>query len=67
MDRLRHGSRRLHRGEMPSVQFQKLRAAIVADLIGKNPTNVKLRPSGRVALEWARLFTEEPVSNPTEY
>lgn len=39
--------------------FQKLRAAIVADLIGKNPTNVKLRPSGRVALEWARLFTEE--------
>jgi CRISPR-associated protein Csm1 len=46
--------------------FQKLRAAIVADLIGKNPTNVKLRPSGRVALEWARLFTEESVSNPTE-
>lgn len=38
--------------------FQKLRTSIVADLIGKNPTNVKLRPSGRVALEWARLFTE---------
>lgn len=38
--------------------FQKLRTGIVADLIGKNPTNVKLRPSGRVALEWARLATE---------
>jgi CRISPR-associated protein Csm1 len=46
--------------------FQKLRAAIVADLIGKNPTNVKLRPSGRVALEWARLFTEETSSTSTE-
>jgi len=46
--------------------FQKLRAAIVADLIGKNPTNVKLRPSGRVALEWARLFTEESSSTSTE-
>lgn len=47
--------------------FQKLRSSIVADLIGKNPTNVKLRPSGRVALEWARLFTEENGSTSTEY
>ena len=47
--------------------FQKLRTAIVADLIGKNPSNVKLRPSGRVALEWARLFTEESSTNRTEY
>lgn len=39
-------------------EWQKLRTGIVADLIGKNPTNVKLRPSGRVALEWARLATE---------
>ena len=46
--------------------FQKLRTSIVADLIGKNPTNVKLRPSGRVALEWARLFTEESGSHSSE-
>jgi hypothetical protein len=32
---------------------------VVVDLVGKNPANVKLRPSGRVALEWARLSTEE--------
>lgn len=38
--------------------FQKLRRAVVADLTGRNPNNVKLRPSGRVALEWARLATE---------
>ncbi len=38
--------------------FQKLRRNVVADLVGRNPNNVKLRPSGRVALEWARLATE---------
>jgi CRISPR-associated protein Csm1 len=38
--------------------FQKLRRVVVADLVGRNPNNVKLRPSGRVALEWARLATE---------
>jgi CRISPR-associated protein Csm1 len=52
----RHIDRVLHnRGRR---DFQKLRAAIVADLIGKNPANVKLRPSGRVGLEWAKLTTE---------
>jgi len=38
--------------------FQKARASLIADLVGKNPANLKLRPSGRVALEWARLATE---------
>jgi CRISPR-associated protein Csm1 len=38
--------------------FQKLRRNIVADLVGRNQQNMKLRPSGRVALEWARLATE---------
>lgn len=37
--------------------FQKARASLIADLVGKNPANIKLRPSGRVALEWARLST----------
>ncbi len=39
--------------------FQKARAALIADLIGKNPAHVKLRPSGRVALEWARLSIQD--------
>ncbi len=39
--------------------FHKARSSVIADLVGKNPANVKLRPSGRVALEWARLATEE--------
>ena len=43
--------------------FQKARASLIADLVGKNPANIKLRPSGRVALEWARLSTEGPAEN----
>jgi len=43
--------------------FQKVRAGLIADLVGKNPANIKLRPSGRVALEWARLSTEGPAEN----
>ncbi len=43
--------------------FQKVRASLIADLVGKNPANIKLRPSGRVALEWARLSTEGPAEN----
>ena len=54
--------RRLHRilGSSRSRNFQKARASLIADLVGKNPANLKLRPSGRVALEWARLSTEGP-------
>ena len=38
-------------------EFQKARNSLVADLVGRNPAHLKLRPSGRVALEWARLST----------
>jgi CRISPR-associated protein Csm1 len=38
--------------------FQKARNALVTDLVGRNTANLKLRPSGRVALEWARLSTD---------
>ena len=57
--------RRLHRilGSSRSRDFQKARASLIADLVGKNPVNLKLRPSGRVALEWARLSTEGPSEN----
>ena len=52
--------RRLYRilGSSRSRDFQKARTSLIADLVGKNPVNLKLRPSGRVALEWARLSTE---------
>lgn len=43
--------------------FQKARTGLIADLVGKNPANIKLRPSGRVALEWARLSTESPAES----
>ncbi|MEP6962695.1 MAG: hypothetical protein ABI995_11500, partial [Acidobacteriota bacterium] len=39
--------------------FQKARAAVIADLIGRSAITVKLRPAGRVALEWARLSAAE--------
>lgn len=39
-------------------EFQKARAALLGEFIGKKQAHVKLRPSGRVALEWARLTQE---------
>ena len=38
--------------------FQKVRTALISDLIGRSAVTVKLRPAGRVALEWARLSAE---------
>ena len=38
--------------------FQKARTALIADLIGRSAVTVKLRPAGRVALEWARLSSK---------
>jgi CRISPR-associated protein Csm1 len=38
--------------------YQKARSALIADLIGRSAVTVKLRPAGRVALEWARLSAE---------
>jgi CRISPR-associated protein Csm1 len=57
--------RRLYRilGSSRARDFQKARASLIADLVGKNPANIKLRPSGRVALEWARLSTEGPSND----
>lgn len=57
--------RRLTRilGSSRARDFQKARANLMADLVGKNPANIKLRPSGRVALEWARLSTEGPTND----
>ena len=38
--------------------YQKTQTALIADLIGRSAVTVKLRPAGRVALEWARLSAE---------
>ncbi len=50
--RILNASRRGTRGRQ---EFQKARTALIADLIGRSAITVKLRPAGRVALEWARL------------
>jgi CRISPR-associated protein Csm1 len=57
--------RRLTRilGSSRARDFQKARTSLIADLVGKNPANIKLRPSGRVALEWARLSTDGPAES----
>jgi CRISPR-associated protein Csm1 len=39
-------------------EFQKLRAHLISEMMGRKPAEVKLRPAGLVALEWARLTTE---------
>jgi CRISPR-associated protein Csm1 len=39
-------------------EFQKLRAHLISELVGRRSAEVKLRPAGLVALEWARLVTE---------
>jgi CRISPR-associated protein Csm1 len=39
-------------------EVNNLRTAVIASLIGKRTASAKLRPSGRVGLEWARLAAE---------
>jgi CRISPR-associated protein Csm1 len=39
-------------------EFQKLRTHLINEMVGRKSAEVKLRPAGLVALEWARLVTE---------
>jgi CRISPR-associated protein Csm1 len=39
-------------------EFQKLRTHLTNEIVGRKAGEVKLRPAGLVALEWARLTTE---------
>ena len=39
-------------------EFQKLRTHLITEMLGRRSAEVKLRPAGLVALEWARLVTE---------
>jgi CRISPR-associated protein Csm1 len=45
-------------GSTRDRELQKLRASLVTDLVGKSAAQWRLRPSGRVAMEWARMQTE---------
>ena len=40
-------------------EMQKLRAHLANEMMGRGAAQVKLRPAGLVALEWARLITED--------
>jgi CRISPR-associated protein Csm1 len=51
----------------PGKEFRQLRQSVIQNLTGRQPTQVKLHPSGRTALAWARLATSpsgplEPVT-----
>jgi CRISPR-associated protein Csm1 len=52
-------NRRLGRvmGGPKEREFQKLRASLVNEFVARGTAQLKLRPTGRVALEWARLLT----------
>jgi len=39
-------------------ELERLRSRLLADMIGKNAAQARLRPAGRVALEWAKLLNE---------
>jgi len=39
-------------------EFQKLRTHLINEMTGRKSAEVKMRPAGLVALEWARLVTE---------
>jgi len=49
------------KGAAARGDYQKARTALTAELIGRSAVTVKLRPAGRVALEWARLSAEWPL------
>jgi CRISPR-associated protein Csm1 len=45
-------------GSSRNKEFQRLRSDLISDFTGRRASNVRLRPQGRVALEWAKLETE---------
>jgi|GEM_PF-320832 len=45
-------------------EVQKLRAHLASEMMGRGAAQVKLRPAGLVALEWARLSTETRTAGP---
>jgi CRISPR-associated protein Csm1 len=56
--RFHHRLSRALEGPARDREFQKTRAALLSEFTAKNQPQVKLKPAGRVALEWARLSEE---------
>jgi CRISPR-associated protein Csm1 len=52
----RHLNRAL--GDTRDRDLQKLRTHLTNEILAKGATEMKLRPGGRVALEWARMLAE---------
>jgi hypothetical protein len=52
----RHLNRAL--GDTRDRELQKLRTHLTNEILAKGATEMKLRPGGRVALEWARMLAE---------
>ncbi len=45
-------------GQHKDRELQKLRASLITDVVGKSPSQVRLRPAGLVAVAWARMLME---------
>jgi CRISPR-associated protein Csm1 len=43
-------------------ELNNVRNAVITNLVGKKTAGLKLRPSGRVGLEWARLAAGDQKS-----
>jgi CRISPR-associated protein Csm1 len=44
-------------------EFLRLRTDLINDFTGRRAKQIRLRPQGRVALEWARLETQDAVTH----
>jgi CRISPR-associated protein Csm1 len=49
-------------GTSRNKEFERLRADLISDFTGRKAAQIRLRPSGKVALEWARLQTESAAA-----
>jgi hypothetical protein len=49
---------RMLEGPVRDKDFQRARTALLGEFLTRNQAHVKLRPAGRVALEWARCMRE---------
>jgi CRISPR-associated protein Csm1 len=45
-------------GSARDREFQKQKTHLIGEIVGRSTTQVKLRPAGLVALQWARLSSE---------
>lgn len=48
-------------GDARTGKHERMRSDVISDFIGKNTAQARLRPAGRVALEWASLTLDNAV------